>query len=247
MLYRIALFYMLFIQVLWAHTLPLTVPKTLKEAYTASLVIHSNHPYTFFCQTPFSTTGSVIIQDCPNCAQFEAKIKWFYIVPPEWFAAELPCFKEKLCINRNNKWYKGRSCCEKNSPLYAMMSRDLYNFAPETPQLAKLRRHYDFLPLSEATIECAFKLDKKAKTIYVDPSQLGLIARTFLYMADTYSLRLPADLHTQFLMWHKHYPPSEWERSRNQQIKAIQGNENIWVSLSDLDTATHHNRYPQHL
>ncbi|MFO1258498.1 MAG: endonuclease [Gammaproteobacteria bacterium] len=243
MLYRIALIYFIFIQSLFAHTLPTTVLKSKKDLETAALIVHATSPYTFFCQQPFSTTGTVITQDCPTCPNMESKIKWFYIVPPEVFAKDLLCYQEKLCVNAKGKWYKGRSCCDKKAPLYTMMSRDLHNLMPDTPHLAKQRGHRTFMPLLEATSGCFFKLDKKAKVLYVDPNQMGLIARAYLYMMDTYSLEIPESDRKQYLTWHKAYPPSRWEILRNQKIKMIQGNENLYISFSNLDTAKDHKTY----
>lgn len=244
MLYRITLIYIVFIQIVLAHSLPLVTPKSKKETEMAALVIHSVSPYTFFCEYPFSTTGTVITQDCPTCPDVEAKIKWFYIVPPEAFAKHLLCYQEKLCVNGKGKWHKGQTCCEKKSPIYRMMSRDLFNIVPEAPQMAKLRRRYKLAPLEGDAKGCSLKLDKKLKTLYIDPNLMGFISRTYLYMADTYSFDISEVERKEYLAWHHTYPPSRWEILRNQKIKSIQGNENLYISFSTPDIAKHHSRYP---
>lgn len=243
MLYRIVLFYIVFMQVVFAHSLPLMTPKSKKETEMTALVIYSASPYSFFCHTPFSSTGTIVTQDCPNCLNSETKIKWLQVVPPSFFAKDLTCFKEKLCANQKGKWYKGQSCCEKKSPIYKIMNRDLFNLVPEAPQIAKLRGRYKLIPLDIQTTGCALKLDKKSKTLYVNPALMGFISRTYLYMADTYSLDISDADRKEYLVWHKAYPPSEWEILRNAKIKAIQGNENLYISFSTPDTAKYHRTY----
>ena len=57
----------------------------------------------------------------------------------------------------------------------------------------------------------------------------GAIARTYLYMADYYKLKLSKADRRLMLGWNKMHPPTAWECKREQLISAKQGNRNEFV------------------
>ena len=59
----------------------------------------------------------------------------------------------------------------------------------------------------------------------------GEIARSILYMMDTYRLPLPPHMTLLPLIeWHEEDPPDDHERRRNDKILSLQGNLNHWIS-----------------
>jgi deoxyribonuclease-1 len=77
---------------------------------------------------------------------------------------------------------------------------------------------------------CHFYIDKKNKLVEPAPHLRGMIARTYLYMRDTYQLALAGDELRLYQAWHQQYPVTEWERERNNKIKEIQGKKNPYIN-----------------
>ncbi len=213
--------------------LPSNPVASKKEATIHLLDIHQSHRITFFCEQPFSITGEIKIPHCKNCPQTSNAIQWIPIVSHQQLAKHLLCFNEKICVNKNGTRFKGIRCCKELDKNYSLATWDLHNFVPEQKELKQQRRQYRFGQIENfkpVNNECHFYVDKKNKMIEPAPSTRGLIARTFLYMRDTYHLPLSQEELIQYQNWHQEYPVSEWERVRNEKIKAIQGNGNPYIN-----------------
>ena len=58
----------------------------------------------------------------------------------------------------------------------------------------------------------------------------GDMARSILYMLDSYRLSLPASLQRDMLLrWHEQDPPDDTERWRNFVIEGLQGTANPYI------------------
>jgi deoxyribonuclease-1 len=57
----------------------------------------------------------------------------------------------------------------------------------------------------------------------------GDAARIWLYMAETYKIKLTNTQREMFEAWSKADPVDEWERLRDRRIEAVQGNKNSYV------------------
>ncbi len=57
----------------------------------------------------------------------------------------------------------------------------------------------------------------------------GDVARVWLYMSDTYDIRLSQQERAMFEAWHAADPVDTFELLRDQRIEAIQGNKDRWV------------------
>ncbi len=58
----------------------------------------------------------------------------------------------------------------------------------------------------------------------------GDVARVWLYMSETYNIRLSREEQAMFEPWHEAGPVNAFELLRDQRIEAIQGNRNDCVS-----------------
>ena len=202
---------------------------TQSELKPTLMRLYQAHRFTFFCDLPYSSTGQVTIYPCEQCLPIEKSIKWMRLVPTPEYANSLSCYQHQRCVKENGKWYKGIACCLKQSTLFKSMHYDLHNFVPETPQLSQMRRQYEFELNLGVNAPCSFLFNNKKKKLGTSLIKLGWIARTYLYMDDTYGLNLSKKVRQQFIDWHMQSPPTKWEIRRNQMINQIQGNVNHWI------------------
>lgn len=221
--------------VIFGQAFALLPPQPVSSSRKAAehlLQIYQNHRSTFFCNQPFFSQGTIDFQSCPHCPLVRTQIQWIPLVSIQRMAQHLLCYQEKICMNRKGQRFKGLRCCQERDDYFRHMVLDLHNLVPELPSFKALRRQYHFGILKEpieSTGECHFYIDQKAKLIEPSPMVRGMIARTYLYMRDTYYLPLSAEESALYLGWHQRYPVTAWERERNQQIKLIQGNSNYYI------------------
>ena len=109
------------------------------------------------------------------------------------------------------------------------MSQDLHNLVAETRHVKQLRaQHFPgILPNVTPTLGCNELIsDKKRHVIHIPEAQRGPIARIYLYMNDTYQLKLDQSLLTTLESWHSLYKVTDWEKTRNRLIFNEQGTYN---------------------
>jgi deoxyribonuclease-1 len=134
-------------------------------------------------------------------------IQWVGLVPAKYYLSHQMCFMEKLCIDNKGQRFSGIRCCRKRDPLFHQFENDLHHLVPE-------------LPILKRTLQTLCEPEDKLK---------GSIARMFLYMQLKYKIMLPASEKMQYENWHRKYPPTEWERKRNQLIRNVQGDGNPYI------------------
>ena len=112
------------------------------------------------------------------------------------------------------------------------MQSDLYNLYPAIGAVNALRSNYNYalLPDVPATFgSCPMKISGNR----AEPPEYtrGVIARTTLYMAESYpKYRLSNQQRQLMEAWNRMYKPDEWECLRAKRIERIQGNENHFVT-----------------
>ncbi|MCS5710870.1 endonuclease [Candidatus Berkiella aquae] len=193
------------------------------------LQLYENKHTTFFCDLPFSAQGDIeAIHHKHHIIQSDS-IQWMSIVPLKQLAKHYACYQQK-CLDKKGKIYQGIRCCQKQDSQFQRMMQDLHNIVPETRELKRLRQRYTFAEFNhEMKDGCHLYIDKKHKIIEPAPSKRGLIARTYLYMKDTYPFVLTEQEIELYLKWHQQYPVSEAERERNEKIFQLQGMRNHYV------------------
>jgi deoxyribonuclease-1 len=203
-----------------------------KEQKSHLMNIYEAHRYSFFCDQPFFSNGEVSIQNCKHCPSIKSLITWMPIVSQRELAKTKMCFQEKVCVNRKGLRFKGVRCCQEIDENFQRMNKDLYNYVPELNIFIKQRGNYHFglIPQNEHPAKgCHFYVDKKNKIVEPAPQLRGIIARTYLYMRDTYQLALTSDELRLYQAWHQQYPVTDWERERSDKIKAKQAKGNPYV------------------
>lgn len=118
--------------------------------------------------------------------------------------------------------------CREDNQAYGRIASDLHNIFPADTRFDLKRKSSKFeelggeVDVSECGVRRSFNLIEPADEIKGD------VARAILYMHYTYNLPLVGYL-DQLKRWHNIDPPSPEEVTRNQKIKDIQGNDNVFV------------------
>ncbi len=212
---------------------------TIQQANHLAAIIHKNHQNTFYCNCVYSNK-TVDLKSCGYLVQKNktraTRLEWEHIVPLSILGKNLPCWKQPICCNEKN-CYKGRVCCQKIDPNFLKMATDLHNIVPVIGELNGIRSNYRFAELpkikSHQFGSCYFKVDLKNKKVEPRTNIKGIIARTYLYMAECYKIVLTHQEKRLFSKWNKKYPPKYWEIERNKHIQKIQYKDNHYISKYD--------------
>ena len=201
------------------------------------LKIHKNNPYTFYCgcsyknKTPnLSSCGYKIFKNNKRAKRIEFE----HIVPASRFGKKFQSWtKGHLnCVKNNGKKYKGRKCSRKVDENFRLIEADMYNLQPTIGEVNQLRKNFKMSIISgEKRIfgKCDFEVQNK----FVEPSPniRGDIARTYFYMADTYSnyIKLTKSELSLFSKWNNVDPVDEWECKKSKLIVNSQKNLNKFI------------------
>ena len=150
------------------------------------------------------------------------RIEWEHVVPAWHFGHQLRCWQNG-----------GRMTCRKTNTKFKQMEADMHNLVPAIGEINGDRSNYKYSMIEgekraygKVNMEIEFS-NKKA-----EPSEtvFGDIARTYFYMRDRYGLRISKSQEKMFIAWNNMDPVTAWEKKRNQLIKELQGDENLYVS-----------------
>lgn len=132
-------------------------------------------------------------------------IEYEHIVPAHNFGKHLPCWKQG-----------GRKACQKDK-IFQKMEADLQNIVPAIGEINEDRKNYRYAE-SPKTMRftqygnCKVFTDFKRKRFYPADYSKGWIARSYLYMSETYHIRLSNQEKKLMESWSKKYPASEKEK-----------------------------------
>lgn len=203
---------------------------SFSQAKAVSARINADAPGSFYCGCKISwqhKKGVPLLQSCGYRIRKNEtrarRIEWEHVVPAWTFGHQLQC------------WQKGgRKACNKN-PRYRKIETDLHNLQPSIGEINADRNNFMFSQWSgksDVYGQCAMKIDFKNKRADPPARARGAVARTWLYMRDTWHIRLSHQQTQLFEAWHQRYPVTPWECKRDARIAAIQGNHNHWVQQS---------------
>lgn len=202
-------------------------PGSFRQAKQLAEEIYADHPRTFYCGCDYRREGRKLRPQPASCgyrlrkSQTRAtRIEWEHVVPAWAFGHQRQCWQQG-----------GRRACRKD-PEFRRMEADLHNLVPAIGELNGDRSNFRFGLLEGEPRrygQCDFEVDFKARVAEPAEAIRGDIARIYLYMADRYRLRLSRQQRRLFEAWHRTDPVDDWERQRNQRIRAIQGNGNPYV------------------
>ena len=201
--------------------------------------VYFDNQYTFYCGNPYEIKQingkekTVIIKDkkyftSRNDSFFNfwnnnerAKIvEWDHVMPVEYFAKDLPCWKEG-----------GRKACAKDEN-FKVIEADMHNLVPAIGEINNDKSNFRFgekLPKKGQYGNCEIEIDFENKIVYPRAEIRGDIARIYFYMSEKYNLKLSKQERKMMEVWDKEDPISDWERIKNKRVEEIQGNSNRFV------------------
>lgn len=199
--------------------------------------VYYDYHLTFYCKAQFNRKYVEPQQEfyTPTYKNREYKLEWEHVVPAQNFGVSFSEWTDgsDICFNQQTKkQFRGRKCAEIASKDFRRIESDLYNLYPAIGSVNAIRQNYTFeeLPNIKPTFgSCNMKVYKNK----VEPPDeiKGTIARTYLYMEDSYpdNFKMNEKLKEQMIRWDEKYPVDEWECERARRIEQIQGNSNIFV------------------
>jgi deoxyribonuclease-1 len=213
--------------------------RNYREASKVIPKIYQGHNTTLYCGCKYSGK-TVDLKSCGYLPQKDFKraqrIEWEHIVPAHAFGQAFIEWREgspKCSGGKRKKAFKGRKCARRN-PLFNKMEGDLYNLYPEVGELNGLRSNFSMamIPFSKKTIsfgKCTAKIEDR-KFEPMDAAK-GLVARTYMYMDQTYPGRgIISNKNAKlFEAWNKMYPVTPWECLRSKRIESVQKTSNSFL------------------
>ena len=187
---------------------------------------------TVYCGCPIELSGSakkpkwsVDLGPCGYEARKNKKraqhIEVEHIMPAWEFGHQMKC------------WQKGgREQCGKDKN-FKKMEGDLHNLFPSVGEVNGDRGNFQFTNMGAKPTKygkCQMVIDFKLKLAQPPEEARGLIARAYLYMAQKYKIRLANQQSQLYKAWNDQHPVTAWECRRNELIKAVQGNDNPFVT-----------------
>lgn len=202
--------------------------------------VYADHRVTFYCGCAYAADRRIDLASCglqaladkPRAQRIEAE----HIFPAAQFGNFRPCWRNPsafpACVKGSGKTVSGRECCQRVDPLFEAAHNDLFNLVPAVGEVNGQRQDYNWgmIPGEQREFgSCDFEVDSGIRRVEPSEAIRGDIARVMFYMADTYGFNLSRPDEPLFNAWSRQDPPDAWEQTRNQRIKAIQGQGNRFV------------------
>ncbi|MBM7073386.1 endonuclease [Shewanella sp. 202IG2-18] len=218
-------------------------PTSFSQAKTRLTKLYPSplEPKTFYCSCEFNTDSKKWDPELNSCGYKVRKqptranrIEWEHIVAAWDFGHQLGCWKTVGSTS-------ARANCTKTSDDFNMMASDMHNLVPAIGEVNGDRSNYSFSqwtsekPSTPQYGQCDMIVDFANRRVQPPENSRGAIARTYLYMSETYPrYRLSSKQLKLFKAWNKMYPVKQSECIRDNVVASIQGNHNHYVSDSNV-------------
>lgn len=190
---------------------------------------------SFYCGCSYNRDLSVNWDSCGYVPRQNAsragRIEAEHVVPASWLGQNRACWQRDACQDDSGKRYGGRKCCLDSDPIFQIAHNDLHNLVPAIGEINGDRSNYAFAEIPGEARDygaCDFEVENRQSE--PKASRRGDVARILFYMEATYGLTLPARQKAFLEQWHQDDPVDNWEQTRNQRIKRLQGNSNPFVA-----------------
>uniref|UniRef100_UPI003F7F28B6 endonuclease n=1 Tax=Providencia rettgeri TaxID=587 RepID=UPI003F7F28B6 len=219
---------------------PISFSFAAPSSFTDAKVLSKTHVYsdqnkqgegTIYCGCQWEWTGKsggqVDLASCGYQARKQQsraeRIEWEHIVPAWVFGHQRQCWQNG-----------GRKNCVSTDPIFSQMEADLHNLAPSIGEVNGDRSNFSFGQLPKNTPYpygmCRSRVDFKQKVFEPRDEVKGQVARVYFYMHDRYNLSMSRQQQQLLMAWDKQYPPSQWERTRDERIAKVMGHHNPFVT-----------------
>lgn len=150
------------------------------------------------------------------------RTEWEHVVPASWIGRQRRCWQEG-----------GRGQCVATDPGFRIIEADMHNLTPSVGEINADRSNFRFGVLPDTSRQhgtCDFKVDFRNRVAEPRDEVKGMVARIMFYMHDRYDLRMARQQQQLMMAWDRAFPPSAWERERDQRIAAVMGHSNPFVT-----------------
>ena len=189
-------------------------------------------PSTVYCGCALSIERNRFYVDLKSCGyqvrkqpKRAARVEIEHIMPAWEFGQQL------------KRWHDaGRKRCssgKQGDSVFKAMEGDLHNLFPAVGEVNGDRSNFRFSEWNAQPTQygqCPMVVDFKGRRAQPPQTARGLIARAYLYMAETYGIRLSQAQLRLYQVWNKQYAPDDNECKRNGLIARVQGNDNPYVT-----------------
>ncbi len=191
--------------------------------------IYNRHQKAFYSNCDYVVKEKKLIPLAKTCGFHYRKnrdranrIEWEHIVPAWHFGHQLHC------------WQKGgRMSCRQQNSKFKQMEADMHNLVPAIGEINGDRSNFRYAMI-EGEKRLYGKVDMEIlfskKTAEPRASVRGDIARTYFYMRDRYGLRISRTQEKMLIAWNNLDPVNRWEKKKNQMVKELQGDENMYIT-----------------
>ena len=201
--------------------------------------IYPDHRVTFYCGCRFDRSTEVSLGSCGLQSLAGVKralaVEAEHVFPAAQFGQSRRCWREPEtfteCRTRDGDKLSGRSCCLKVDETFITAHNDLHNLFPAVGHINGQRPNYNWGMVrgGKQYGQCEMLIDSGTRRAQPPVPVRGDIARTMLYMRDTYGFRLSRQDEQLYGAWNNADPPDSWEIARDRRIKAVQGIGNTYV------------------
>jgi len=126
------------------------------------------------------------------------------------------------------------------------MEADMHNLVPAIGEINGDRSNFKYAMIEgEKRLYGKVNMEIEFSKRKAEPKEniFGDIARTYFYMRDRYGLQISKSQEKMLIAWNNMDPVTTWEKKKNQIIKDLQGDENLYISnykqIKQLGTTTH--------
>ena len=123
--------------------------------------------------------------------------------------------------------------CRQTNTKFRQMEADMHNLVPAIGEINGDRSNFKYAMIEgeerlygKVNMEIGFSKRKAEPREEV----FGDIARTYFYMRDRYGLRISKTQEKMLIAWNNMDPVSPWEKKKNQIVKELQGDENLYIT-----------------
>ncbi|SEP76617.1 deoxyribonuclease-1 [Ectothiorhodospira magna] len=223
-----------------AEALPTTASNWTLARRTLYERVYHDQMHTFYCgcqydenlRVDLGSCGLDVLADRSRALRVEAE----HVFPASHFGQFRRCWQEpdryEACRTAGGRTLSGRECCQRVDPAFLAAHNDLHNLFPSVGYINGRRSNYNWgylLWFGDTYGDCEMRINRWLRRAEPPVAARGSIARTMLYMRDTYGFRLSRWDERRYYTWNNQHPPDAWERERNQRIQAIQGVGNAYV------------------
>lgn len=201
--------------------------------------VYGDRRVTFYCGCRYDPEGRIDLEGCGLGvlvgSRRAERVEAAHVVAASQLGGARRCWREPAafaaCTTEDGTLLSALACCERVDPGFAAAHNDLHNLVPAVGAIEAARsdQAWGELRAGQRLGDCAMRFDPILRRVQPPEAVRGDIARTLLYMRDTYGVRLSRQDEQLYRAWSDADPPDAPEIERNRRIRRVQGKGNRYV------------------